>query len=182
MPQGIYIDARQLAKGAKAFEQLTKMLPDKVSDVLNANALEIEGKAKRAAPADRGAAGLSGSISADITNSLTKHITVGAPYAAYMEFGTGVYAAQYVSSLPADFKTYAATFRGSKKASIKGLLFILMDWFKRQGIKDKQHQYFIAKNIFINGVHPHPFLIPSLISQLPQLNRDMTALLNSLKL
>lgn len=182
MATGLYIDARQLQKGVKGFERLIKEMPDKVSDVLNASALEIEDKAKRAAPADRGASGLRGSISADINKPLTKRITAGAPYAAYVEFGTGRYAAQEVSRLPPDYKTYAARFRtGSGKRSVKGMLFILMGWFGRVGIKDKQKQYHIAKNIVINGTHPHPFMIPAIISQIPILKRNMQTLLSKLK-
>lgn len=183
MATGLYIDARQLQKGVKGFERLVKEFPNEVSDVLNASAEDIERNAKAKAPKDRGASGLAGSISKTITNPLVKHITANAPYAAYVEFGTGKLAAQGVASLPPDYKTYAAQFRtGAGKRSIKGLLFILMDWFDRHGIKDKQHRYHIAKKIFLNGTHPHPFMIPALIDQQKIIIRDMFALLNKLKL
>ena len=178
MPQGLYIDARRLKKGAAAFDKLVKQLPDRVSDVLNANALAIEASAKIAAPGDRGL--LRQTISADTSKPLQKHITANAPYAAYVEFGTGILAAQYVASLPADYQTFAAQFKRGKMRSIKSVLFILMDWFKRVGIKDKSYQYFIAKKIFLKGVHPHPFLIPALIKQQKQIIRDMATLLKTL--
>lgn len=42
--------------------------------------------------------------------------------------------------------------------------------------------YVIAKSIYINGVHPHPFMIPSLINQEPKMKRDLIKYLNYLKL
>lgn len=194
--QGLYIDARQLTQGAKRFEQLTKLFPDKVSDVLNANAKTIEAKAKRAAPADRGP--LRQGISTELTNPLKKHITSHAPYSAYVEFGTGVYAAQYVSSLPADYQTFAAQFkRGRRWPPIK----LIAEWVKRKGLagtysvktkrrtgsratrqkEDLQLAYVIARAIFKKGIHPHPFMIPALIDQQPKIVKDMINLLDKLK-
>jgi hypothetical protein len=148
MATGLYIDASQLTKGAVAFEALAKALPKKVDDVLNANALEIEGKAKRAAPANTGM--LRRSIKANTEKPLVKHITANVNYAAYVEFGTGKYAADYVSGLPAEYADYAAGFKGSKR-------------------------------IIKNGMYPRPYLIPSLINQIPQLKTDLINLLNLLK-
>src|SRR5678809_697623 len=92
MDKGLYIDARQLTRGAKAFEQLTTKFPGKVSDVLNTSAKEITRVAKRNAPADRG--DVRKGIEFTNTDPLKKHITSRAPYSAYIEFGTGKYAAQ----------------------------------------------------------------------------------------
>ena len=180
MAKGLYIDARQLVKGAKAMERLTAKFPDIVSDILNDNAEAIVLRAKRDAPADRG--DLRKGISFTNDKQLEKHITSRAPYSAYVEFGTGKYAAQEVSKYPPAYQTFAAQYRGGKKPSIKGLLFILMEWFERVGIKDKQHRYFIAKNIFINGIHPHPFLIPALIDQQKEIIKDFQNALKQLKI
>jgi len=197
MPQGLYIDARQLTKGAKAFEQLTKQLPGRVSDVLNASAKEIVRVAKRNAPADR--SDLKKGIESTNTDPLEKHITSRAPYSAYIEFGTGKYAAQYVGSLPADYQTFAAQF---KKGRRWPPIDLIKEWILRKGIvatfsikthrrvgtgKSKSEQeraaqmaFVIARSIFINGVHPHPFMIPALINQQPKLIKDMQRLLNTL--
>jgi HK97 gp10 family phage protein len=182
MASGLYIDTRQLTKGAAMFERLTKELPDRVSDVLTASAQDILTKAKQNVPKDRGAAGLAGSLSINIDKPLQKHITANAPYAAYVEFGTGRLAAQEVGKYPATYQAFAARFRSNAgRRSIKGMLFILMDWFERHGIKDKQRRYFIAKSIVINGTHAHPYMIPALIDQEKIIIRDMTTLLRALK-
>lgn len=198
MATGLYIDARQLQKGAKGFDRLIKEFPDKISYVLDGAADEIVRNAKRAAPKDRGET--QQGISADISKPLSKQITSRAPHSAWIEFGTGKYAAQYVSTLPAEYAAYAAQFKtGSKKfPPIK----VIAEWVKRKGLagtysiktkrrtgnkatrekQDLQVAYLIARAIFINGVHPHPFMIPALIAQAPKINRDLTALLNKLKI
>src|SRR6478736_23205 len=200
MASGLYIDARQLQKGAKGFERLIKEMPDKVSDVLNASALEIERKAKRAAPADRGL--LRQKISAHTSKPLQKHIIANAPYAAYVEFGTGKYAAQTVSAYPAEYQAFAAQFKGKGGSNFKEFIRLLAEWVKRKGItgtysvktrkrtgnkanrqrEDLQAAYAIAISILRNGIHAHPFMIPALIAQQPKIIKDMTRLLNKLKL
>lgn len=179
MADVITIDTKGFNKGVKQFEALIKRFPERVDDVMNKSALQIEKQAKTDAPANNGQ--LRQLISADVSLTLIKRITVATPYAAFMEFGTGAWAAQYVSTLPAEYKAYAAQFKGGgKKPSIKGMMYILMKWFERKGIKDKQHQYFIAKKIIRNGVHPHPFLIPAVIKQKQVIIKDMQTMLNKL--
>jgi hypothetical protein len=199
MASGLYIDTRQLGRGAAMFERLTKELPDRVSDVLNKNAKAIELNTKRAAPADRGQ--LRQNINVIDTNPLQKHITSHAPYSAYIEFGTGKYAAQYVGTLPGDYKAFAASFKGSGGGTFKEFIRLLAEWVNRKGIvgtysiktkrrtgskatkerENLQVAYAIAISILRNGVHPHPFMIPALIDQQPIIVRDMTRILNTLK-
>jgi HK97 gp10 family phage protein len=172
----IYIDTSSLSSGADRFKVMGPELASAVDDVLNANVLEIDAKAKQLAPGDRGF--LRQNISADTSQFLRKEITVNAIYAAYVEFGTGAYAAQYVSTLPEDWQTFASQFKHEQGSrSIKGILFVLAGWFSRHGI-DKQHAYFIARKIFIYGTKPHPFLYPAIQAQLPQLETDLN---NALK-
>lgn len=183
MAEGLTIDAKELTKGAKGFERLIKEMPDRVSDVLNASALEIEAKAKRNAPADRGM--LRQTISADTSKPLQKHITANAPYAAYVEFGTGKYAAQEVSKYPPEYQAFALQFKGKGGGGFKEFLKLLTEWVKRKGIGGKNPEstaYLIARSILINGVHPHPYLIPAVINQQKILIRDMQTLLNKLKI
>ena len=202
MSKGLYIDARQLQKGAKGFERLIKEMPDRVSDVLNSNAKTIVRVAKRNAPADRGE--LAGGISFTNTKPLQKIITSKAIYSAYIEFGTGKHAAQYVSTLPPDYQTFAAQFKGGGGGGFEEFLKLIKEWILRKGIvasfnintrkrvgtgKSKSEQkraeqmaYVIARSILIKGVHPHPFLIPALIDQQPEIAKDMVKLLNKLKL
>lgn len=200
MAKGLYIDARQLKAGVKGFERLIKEFPNDVSYVLNANAQTIEAKAKRDAPADRGQ--LRQGISIDINNPLQKHITSHAPYSAYIEFGTGKYAAQKVSEYPAEYQQFAAQFKGKGGGGFKEFIKLLAEWVRRKGLagtystktkrrtgnkaarqqQDLQVAYAIAISILKNGVHPHPFMIPALIQQAPKISRDMIKLINDLKI
>lgn len=148
MPTGLYIDASQLSKGVVKFQELAKNFPEQVNDILNGHALQIEAAAKRAAPADTGR--LRGSISADTSKPLVKHITANVNYAAYVEFGTGKYAADYVSGLPSEYADYAAGFKGSKR-------------------------------IIKNGMYPRPYLIPSLINEIPKIQDHLIKFLNSVQ-
>src|SRR6478752_3331616 len=126
MAKGLYIDARQLQKGAKGFERLIKEMPDRVSDVLNSSAKKIVAVARRNAPADRG--DVKRGIESTNTELLKKHITSRAPYSAYIEFGTGKHAAQYVSGLPGDYQTFAAQFKGGGGGGFKEFLKLITEW------------------------------------------------------
>jgi HK97 gp10 family phage protein len=180
MATGLYIDASGLKVGREQLQKLAEQIPGRVSDVLNASAEAIVTEAKRNAPADRGP--LRQGISYTDSKPLQVTITSQAPYSAYVEFGTGKYAADYVAALPAEFQAFAATFKSSEgKRSVKGMLFILMDWFARHGIKDKQKQYFIAKKIVMMGTHAHPFLLPAYFNRQAKLKQDMETLLKKLK-
>ena len=175
----ITIDTTSLGLGAKQLAAMSKELEAAIDDVLNVNILEIDEKAKQLAPADRGF--LRQHISANTSKHLSKEINVNTPYAAWMEFGTGMYAAQYVASLPSDWQQFALQFKGDKgKASIKGILFLLQDWFHRHGINDKQHAFFIARKIFINGIRPHSFLYPAFKAQEPQMLKDINNAIKAL--
>jgi hypothetical protein len=193
MATGLYINTKQLTKGAKAFNDAATKFPRQIGAVLTANALDIERKAKRAAPADRGQ--IRQGISADNSQTLKKVITSQAPYSAYIEFGTGKQAAKYVATLPATYKAYAAQFKGKGGGgTFKQFVKLIYEWMKRKGIKggtysvktrrrlgnatekrieDLALAYFLALSILKKGVHPHPFLIPALISQEKILKREL---------
>lgn len=180
MAQGIYIDAKDFNGGVAALKKLFAQFPDRVDDVLQDNAEEIRENAIRRAPANNGS--LRQNISIDISRPLKKTISSKEPYSAYVEFGTGAYAAAEVSKLPPQYRTYAAQFKtGNNKRTIKGMLFFLMQWFKRKGITDKQHQYFIARKIVRDGTHPHPFMLPALFQQKDKIIADLKNLMKKLK-
>ncbi len=199
MAVGLTIDAKELLNGAKLFDAIAKKLPGKIHDILNANAEDIVTKAKNDAPADRG--DLRKYISFKSIKLAEIHITCNVPYAAYIEFGTGRYAAQTVSKYPAEYQKFAAQYRTGNRQfpPIK----LIMEWVIRKGLvatfnvktrkrvgtgKSKAEQerasqmaYVIARSIFINGVHPHPFMIPALIDQTPKIIKDFKILLEKLK-
>lgn len=102
-------------------------------------------------------------------------VVASAKYAAYIEFGTRKYAASYVGSLPADWSSYANTFKGKAGGSFKDMLLNIMKWCRSKGI-DKKAAYPIARSILINGIRPRPFLYPSVNKNLPLLMQDIKAI------
>ncbi|MGE8037830.1 HK97-gp10 family putative phage morphogenesis protein [Lysinibacillus sp. NPDC093692] len=83
----ITYSGRQLMKAAKRFE---KGLLDKVSDVVHETARLIQTEAKALAPVDDGS--LRDSIEMKMIGKYNAIVTVGANYAIYVEYGTGIYA------------------------------------------------------------------------------------------
>lgn len=88
---------------------------------------DVVNDAKRNTPVDLG--GLRNSISHDYLNSRTT-ITVAANYAAYVEFGTGTFAATYVPSLPPAIQAYAMTFFKTGKGRLPAKPFLFPAYFK----------------------------------------------------
>jgi HK97 gp10 family phage protein len=149
----------------------------------------VETQAKRDAPADEGK--LKASINSVFDNkTFTVKITVATDYAAYQEFGTRKFAAAYVGTLPQEWRTYAATFKGKTGGSMDEFIQAIMAWVKRKGIGadmtksgnvsssasslDKQQQaaYWIAINILQNGIKPKKFLYEAVKDNLPKLQSD----------
>jgi hypothetical protein len=193
----IFIDTNQLSKGAERFKNMSAELASSVDTVLDANVQEMAEKAKQNVPGDRGF--LKQMISADTSKFLSKQITVNAPYAAYMEFGTGIYAAQYISTLPENWQSFALLFKGKGQGDYFDFLNAILDWVKRKGLSNVTNSYTgkkvggkaaqenllvlaetIAWSIIKKGVHPHPFLYPAFRDQLPQLELDLDNVLKDL--
>lgn len=143
-----------------------------------------EVQAKQLAPTDTG--DMKGKIKgqAFIKGDLVvAEISVNSDYAAYVEFGTRKFAAQYVSSLPNDWQTFAAQYKGKAGGTIEELLFNIVQWVKSKGFaayttkggnksKSKNSQqaeesaaYIIARNILINGIKAQPYLYPAVMDQ-----------------
>jgi len=175
------------------FEKLANDTADEVSASLDKFGQDVVDNAKllvSANSSDEG--GLLGSIDSTV-NSLSVTITANKNYAEYIEFGTRKFAASYVSSLPPDWQTYAATFRGNREGAGTFDEFIqaIMAWVRRKGIggaKTKsgnistsrssldsmqQAAYWIALNILQNGIRPKPFIYPSIKKELPVLEKRL---------
>jgi HK97 gp10 family phage protein len=103
-------------------------------------------------------------------------VTAATKYAAYIEFGTRKFAAAYVSSLPADWQTYAATFKGKTGGTFEQFILSIKAWAARKGITDKGHIYFIIKQIMRDGISPKPFMYPSVNKTLPILKQNLRAI------
>lgn len=160
----------------KRMEHLAKDIRRDAQDILNAFVDEVARTAKRLAPGDEGR--LRNSINpVRGTGNLEASVVATVVYAAFMEFGTRKYAAQYVATLPGDWKTYASTFQGQKgNGNFEQFLNAIMAWVKRKGI-DNKAAYPIALKILRDGVQPHPFLYPAVQQHLPQLRKDFKDLL-----
>lgn len=103
-------------------------------------------------------------------------VTVSAKYAAYVEFGTRKYAAAYVSSLPADWQTYAATFKGKSGGTFKEFVKSLMAWGSRTGKMDPKYAYVTALKILREGLKARPFIYPSVQKTTPVLIKNLKAI------
>jgi HK97 gp10 family phage protein len=149
----------------------------------------VETQAKRDAPGDEGK--LKASINSVFDNkTFTVKITVATDYAAYQEFGTRKFAAAYVGTLPQEWRTYAATFKGKTGGSMDEFIQAIMAWVNRKGIgadmtksgnvsrsassleKQQQAAYWIAINILQNGIKPKKFLYEAVKDNLPKLQSD----------
>jgi HK97 gp10 family phage protein len=102
-------------------------------------------------------------------------VKVAAKYGAYIEFGTRKFAAAYVGTLPSDWQTYAATFKGSAGGTFEQFLLSIIGWVGRKGI-DKKAAYPIARKIMIDGIKPKPFIYPSVNKTLPVLRKNLRAI------
>jgi len=164
------------------------VLLGKVEDEMNKFGINAVTEAKRLAPVDEGL--LRNSISSKTTSTndlIITEVTVSANYAAYMEFGTRRFAESYVSSLPSDWQTFAAQYRG-KSGTVEEMLKRLTEWVLRKGLqnggknsnKGKESAYntayVIALNILRNGVRQRPFLYPAIQSAEKTLKLNLSKL------
>ena len=107
-----------------ALKNIDVKLKQDVGDEINASALKILTDAKRLAPVNFGQ--LRNQIALDPINNLTYAVEAKASYSAYVEFGTGPQV-----SVPADFTSYAAQFKGKKGGKFKDFVDALTLWVKR---------------------------------------------------
>jgi HK97 gp10 family phage protein len=158
-----------------ALKNIDVKLKQDVGDEINASALKILTDAKRLAPVNFGQ--LRNQIALDPIDNLTYAVEAKASYSAYVEFGTGPQV-----SVPADFTSYAAQFKGVKGGKFKDFVDALTLWVKRKSIgdgkNDKGLAYVIARSILRKGMRPQPFLIPSYESEKPKLIQRLKKLLD----
>ncbi len=184
---------------------IARGVKDEMKNEFTAFAKDVERDAKRFAPANEGH--LRQSINSDPANeNMQAQITAATNYAAYVEFGTRRFAAEHIATLPADWRTYAATFKGKTGGSFDDLVVRLVDWVKKRGLhrteavsdaqtgerffrkarKSKAQQaadadqvaYAIAIKIMREGSRPHPFLYPAITLHLPALKSKVQRIIN----
>lgn len=204
MPDGITISLENIQQFKQQLQNLLPEVQSKVSDFLNKHAQAIATKAKDNASKFKDEGTLLGAISADTSKPLEKHIVANTPYAAFVEFGTGAFAAQYVATLPNDWQTYAAQFKGQKGGgSFDEMVRRIAEWIgrksiyadtaihgtfsvktkKRTGNKVKNQDadlalaYVIARSILINGIHAQPYMFPAYKETVQEIIKDLPNLL-----
>lgn len=176
-----------------------KAYPQDVEKIINnefkAFGNEVQSKAQKLAPVDEGE--LRRRIYSQ-AGQLEVTIIAGVDYAAFVEFGTKSFAAEYVGSLPPEWQQYAATFKGKKMGSFEQFLKALVEWVHRKGItgtysvktrkrtgskdtqasEDRQAAYLIARKILLKGIPAQPFMYPAFEASKKQLIDNLKKQLN----
>jgi hypothetical protein len=94
-----------------------------------------------------------------------------APYAAYVEFGTGGGV-----SIPKGFEQMAAEFRGKKGGTFDDFVYAIRGWCQTHGI-DPKLAYIIAVSILRKGLKPQPYFIPSYLEGIQQYPKTLLKVL-----
>ena len=102
-------DIKGLDVTLKGIDNQVKKVEAELQDELNAWAQLCATEAKIRANKTKDEGHLLGSINAKM-EPLKASVTVGVFYAAYVEFGTGVFAGRQVATLPKDWQNFAYTF------------------------------------------------------------------------
>lgn len=161
----------------------------------------VEETAKQNAPIDEGL--LKSSIRHDMVK-LGTQITVGVNYAAYVEFGTRRFAAEWVATLPPTWQALAAQSKGGTGGSFAELVERITLWVHRKGLgtgfagdigvagtystktrkrtgskstqemQDKQVAYLITRKILREGIPAQPFLYPAVNECTPLLLKELS--------
>src|ERR1043165_8839241 len=103
-------------------DHLTDEIKEVIDQELRIFGEETVGTAKTLSPIDEGT--LRSSITYE-KRPLEVEIIAAVFYAAYVEFGTGVFAAAYVPSLPAPLQEYAKTFFVNGKGRVPARPFLI---------------------------------------------------------
>lgn len=122
MSLNIKVDTRAFDVKIKKFEQETKK---QLANELNRFAILSVSDAKRDCPVDEGFLRNSISFNSATPEKLGVSVVAASNYAAYVEFGTGQFAALYVPSLPPDFQAYARQFFVNGKGRLPARPFLI---------------------------------------------------------
>lgn len=183
----------------KALERLdVKKYQNQIESAFYKFGVRVEENAKQLAPVNEGL--LKNSIEREGT-PLSATIYARANYAAFVEFGTRKFAAEYVNTLPLEWQQLAERAKGQGSGSFDDLVIRLVEWVKKKGlhllspIHDAQTgqayyvkkrksaakkaedadkiAYLIARKILREGVPEQPFLYPAFNNHKDQLLKDL---------
>jgi len=158
-----------------------KAAPKDIDRIINnefkAFGQDMENKAKLNAPVNEGK--LRQSISHATTNLAVK-VAVNVDYAAFVEFGTKKFAAEWVATLPPDWQAFAATFKGKGGGNFTQLFYRILQWVTIKGVAathsvktkkrinskanqqtEREVAYAITLSILKNGIHAQPYFYPA---------------------
>jgi len=171
-------------KGLDATLAEIKAYPQDIERIINnefkAFGVQVVNDARVNAPVNEGL--LRESISSQVT-PLQVSISVNVDYAAYLEFGTKSFAAAYVATLPQDWQTFAAQYKGSSGGTFQELVMRIKKWVQLKGLASGKDidsaAYLIARKIVRDGIRPHPYLYPAFEKNKIELIKNLKAQLNA---
>lgn len=170
------IKAKGVDTVLKAIAEKSARAAQVLNDEMNQFGITTVNDAKNNAPVDEGE--LRRQISY-VKTDLKVTVSVNVDYAAYLEFGTRSFAAAYVNSLPAEWQTFAAQFKGGGGGSFDEFVMRLQRWCRLK-LGDEQLAYVVARSIMIKGIRPHPYFVPAVEKNRIELIKTLTALFKKL--
>lgn len=162
-----------LTKTLKALEKFGVEAEKGIDAIAEATANDIGADAKTNAPKNLGKLAQSVSSPAIKVSESNYKVSVTAPYAGYVEFGTGAKV-----RVPTEMQELASQLRQEKGTFEEGLQSI-RDWVKSKGI-DEDAAYPIFISILNKGIEPQPFLFPAFLKGRKNYLRDLKMFLNDL--
>ena len=167
-------------KGARNIERLIRRLGEEGEAELDAEtfatAEEIATDAKKLAPVNDGllqqSIGVAKGI--DTRNVIAYSVGASAPYAGYVEFGTGSKV-----EVPKEFNDLAQQWKGRKGGSFKEGLESIKDWVRKKGLPEES-AYPIFVKILREGSEPQPFLYPAFVLNKQEYIQNIKNVLNRL--
>lgn len=130
-----------------------EQVSQEVENELLASALTITRNAKANAPESQGH--LRRSITYGKIGDLLFEVMVNADYAMYVEFGT-----RGKVRIPSGWESLAAQARGTGTIGTLTAKEAIFRWCEREGV-DEQYWWPIYLSIMVEGMNPHPYLIPA---------------------
>lgn len=149
----ITIDTSDLDLINKYFDDLTETALKYFAIDVKTAALLGETDAKLLAPKNLGT--LRNSIKAKKIDEHSYYLTASAPYAGFVEFGTGGKV-----DIPKGFEKVALEWKNAGKGSFEDGLEAIKAWCRNKGI-DEAAAYPIFISILNEGIEPRPYLIPA---------------------
>ena len=114
----------------KRLKDYSKKIQNRVEEEIEATAQDIRAKAVRRVPVNLST--LKQGITIRPVSKGVWEVASNANYSAYVEFGTGVYAASYVPTLPKEIQEYARQFYVNGKGTIPARPFLFNSFLEER--------------------------------------------------